>query len=560
VVRIFSFLVLAAAIPLQTPPRATSTTTGTASISGVVVDAADQSAVARARVELNNGQRVTYTNANGEFEFPKLNAGAYQLGAQASGYLGAVAGQKRPGQSGVAQLLSDGQSLKGVKLALHRPGVISGRVLNERGRPMPDVTVRTLALRWRADGGREFESGRGTVTDDRGEYRLSGLLPGTYAIVAIPNLVSGVSARERAVELDVVQPLAADGYVPTYFPGVTEPRAAATIAIAADSERAAVDFQLPQVPFARVRGRVQGVNLGPPGPSGRPDTGVVLLRPPDRIGDASISSGNEREQVAAVLPDGRFVFEVVPPGDYELIYRQGSGAGRGDNAFALMPVSITGHDLSDIVVDARPGVTISGDQSPDRISAGSFFATIVLTPVSGVLGPHNGPIIGKTDAQGAFTMTGVPPGRYQVGALTMPPNAYISSVTIGKTPATGTLIDVGGSNLGDVHVAFNTPRAEVSGIIRRDDFTPVTDYTLIVFPEDRKEWPSWMTGASAVRPNSSGRYSQSLKPGTYLIAAVEEVAYSQWMDPAFLETLIPSATRIILIGGQPLAQDFVIKR
>lgn len=544
----------------QAPPRdAGSQNIGTGSISGVVIDAADQTPVPQARVALGSGQRITYTNGKGEFEFPKLGAGSYQVGAQASGYLGAVAGQTRPGQSGVAQVIADGQALKGLKLALHRPGVISGRVINERGRPMPDVTIRTLALRWRDDGSREFDSGRGVVTDDRGEYRLSGLLPGTYAIEAVPALITGVSARERAVELDGVQQVATEGYVPTFFPGVTEARTAATFNVEADSERPAVDFQLAVVPLARVRGHVDGATFGQPAsPRGTPDFGVVVLRPSAGAGAASVSSGNEREQVAAVMADGRFVFEVVPPGDYELLYRQGS-PGRGESSFALMPLAATGRDISNVIVDARAGVTVSGDQSPAKAAADSFLATILLTPLSGVMGPHNGPVIGNTDADGRFTITGVPPGRYQIGALTMPTNAFISGVTVGKSPAAGKLIDVGTSNVPDVHVIFQSPRAVVSGVIRREDFTPVTDYTLIVFPEDRKEWPVWMSGVAAVKPNSSGRYSQSLKPGTYLIAAVEQVASSQWMDPAFLEALIPSSTKVTLTSGQQLTQDFVVK-
>jgi hypothetical protein len=69
----------------------------------------------------------------------------------------------------------------------------------------------------------------------------------------------------------------------------------------------------------------------------------------------------------------------------------------------------------------------------------------------------------------------------------------------------------------------------------------------------------WMSGAGVARADSSGHYKYSVRPGSYLIAAIEDVGQFQWLDPAFLESLIPTATKITLGPSQKLTQDFVVK-
>ncbi len=68
-----------------------------------------------------------------------------------------------------------------------------------------------------------------------------------------------------------------------------------------------------------------------------------------------------------------------------------------------------------------------------------------------------------------------------------------------------------------------------------------------------------MTGAGVARPDSAGHYAYSVNPGSYLIAAVEDVETFQWLDPAFLESLVPTATKITVGPSQKITQDLVVK-
>jgi hypothetical protein len=136
---------------------------------------------------------------------------------------------------------------------------------------------------------------------------------------------------------------------------------------------------------------------------------------------------------------------------------------------------------------------------------------------------------------------------------------YLSRLEIDGVSSEGMLLDVGVSDVRNVHVTYRSDSAEISGNVRHEDLTPVTEYALVIFPTDKREWPVWMTGTGVARPDSSGHYVYLAKPGSYLIAAVGDVEQFQWLDPAFLASLIPTATKLTLGPGQKLTQDFVVK-
>jgi len=223
VIRALAFLILAAAGPQQAPSRDAVAPTGTASIAGIVIAAADKGPIGYARVSLNNGDRVTYANGQGEFLFPKLPAGPYSISVQANGYLPAAVGQTRPGRPGIAQILATGEERKGVVLAMHQGGVVSGHVVGPDSRPLSGVTVWTLRKSWSQSGTAMFDTSGFGKTDDRGDYRIPGLIAGTYLIEVLPPSILGREDAQASVEQ--TQRLATEGMIPTFYPGTTDPAA-----------------------------------------------------------------------------------------------------------------------------------------------------------------------------------------------------------------------------------------------------------------------------------------------------------------------------------------------
>src|SRR5262249_46182201 len=168
------------------PQEAVPTPTGR--ISGRVVAADNGRPVKRAPVfvtaaELPSG-RGMMTDDSGIFDLTELPAGRYTLTVSKSGFVSLSYGQRRPLQAGTPLQLADGQQLKGIEFQLPRGSVIGGRVLDEDGEAMPGVMVRVMRYQYLQGDRRLMPAGAGQ-TDDKGQYRVWGLMPGDYYVNAI---------------------------------------------------------------------------------------------------------------------------------------------------------------------------------------------------------------------------------------------------------------------------------------------------------------------------------------------------------------------------------------
>ncbi len=181
-------------------------TMGSGAISGVVVDAATNSAVAGAVVQLaieGKGRPGSagsmLTDAKGRFVFVNLQpSDHFTIGVTKFGYLDGGHGFAHgPGTSGGRVALRNGEWVSNVRIPLWRPAAISGMVVDERGEPAVDVYVRVIA-KVHVLGHDEFASGSSglavTTTDERGRYRFAGLAPGQY-FVEVPSGTSIAAAN-----------------------------------------------------------------------------------------------------------------------------------------------------------------------------------------------------------------------------------------------------------------------------------------------------------------------------------------------------------------------------
>src|SRR5437762_3653751 len=176
----------------QPPPRDTSARkeappTPAGRIIGRVLAADSGRPVKRARVfatatELPGGRGMV-TDDTGIFDLTELPAGRYTLTVSKSGFVSLSYGQRRPLQAGTPLQLADGQTLKGIEFQLPRGSVIGGRVLDEDGEAMPGVMVRVMRYQYLQGDRRLTPAGAGQ-TDDKGQYRVWGLMPGDYYVNA----------------------------------------------------------------------------------------------------------------------------------------------------------------------------------------------------------------------------------------------------------------------------------------------------------------------------------------------------------------------------------------
>ena len=118
--------------------------------------------------------------------------GSYVLTVTRNGYASLQFGQQRPFEPGRVLELANGQLIDRVDFALPRGGVITGRVTDQLGEPVAGVSMQAMRYHYLPGGERQLGSCRwggmfSMVTNDLGEFRVSGLMPGTYVLSANPD-------------------------------------------------------------------------------------------------------------------------------------------------------------------------------------------------------------------------------------------------------------------------------------------------------------------------------------------------------------------------------------
>ena len=137
----------------------------------------------------------------GHFAFAQLPEGQFNLNAAKSRCLSASYGQKAPDRQGTPIRLVDGQQMKNVALRLFTGGVITGTVFDERGEPAMNTQVHALRYIMREGARQLMQVGQATA-DDRGVYRIHGLLPGKYVVTATASPFGAAEADQTAAAVE----------------------------------------------------------------------------------------------------------------------------------------------------------------------------------------------------------------------------------------------------------------------------------------------------------------------------------------------------------------------
>jgi hypothetical protein len=122
------------------------------------------------------------------------------------------------------------------------------------------VPVQLLRATYNAAAQRAFHVEGTARTNDRGEYRLYWLTPGSYVVSAGaapgPNRTTGANAPLSPNEVPD------RSFTLTYYPGVFDARGAALVEVTAGGELTGVDFSVPSQQLHRIRGRIIDSNTG----------------------------------------------------------------------------------------------------------------------------------------------------------------------------------------------------------------------------------------------------------------------------------------------------------
>lgn len=588
-------------------PAGTTATTGTGVIAGTILSGDTGRVLRRVRVSLTNSETnanlgTVATDLQGRFSFTKLPVGSFTLKAAKTGYLDITYGQKTlgSGRPGTSIQLAEGQKVDTVSLKMPRGGVISGTVVDEAGDPAYGVPMRAMKYVMR-NGVRELTAvATGATTDDRGQYRIPGLVPGEYIVCAAPRdefvtaaaLYESLQARlqdiraaqaargtvdpnmTNAVSMGPRPDDPKEAYVTLCFPGTTQMSAAATITAGIGEERAGHDLQLQLLPIAMISGTVtwSGGQLPIAGSSGgtTADAQVHLV-------DQAAPNNPSGPRVVHIKADGRFSFANVAPGQYTLAAHADvpapqaapGVAGQRPPAPGMTPlwasidVNVAGQPIADLTLSMAHGMTVSGRVAVEGTPPVDISRLrLTAIPASPMYGEFSIPAA-TVDADGRFTIPGVVPGRYRIGSASgTPAGAVIKSSMFGGVDTLDFPIEVKADEHLTGGVLTAIPRfAEIAGQLQNTSSQPATGFTVIVFSAEPRYWTPASRRIQSARPATDGRFSlRNLPAGEYRLAAVTDVESGQWFDPAFLRELMGNAITVTLSEGERKDQALRVAR
>ena len=577
---ILTALLCAAAAPVigqQRDAPARTTAAGTAVLSGLTLTA-DESPrpLRRVLVTLSGaeirGDRQVMTNDEGKFSFEGLVAGRYTLRAEKPAYVTMHHGSPRPGYGpGTPVAVADGQSAQ-VTFRIPRGSVIAGTIRAPGGQLLASAQAqlfRVLSVNGQLRTAPVAGGRNNIATDDKGRFRFYGLPPGEYVIRGLAG--SGEVQMTTDAELEAAAkaiaqmarsgpaPLATPApappvprvrYAEMYAPNSLDLEGAQRFRVGLAQEIADVDITVGLARTAQASGEWVG-------PDGTPVTSALVAVLRGRPRSTWISPGGTRADA-----NGRFTLRGLPEGEWTLVGRASEASSpQGPRIlFAETTFTMTGEDLTNVVLSFQRGSTVSG-----RVEVGGGAIPpdlqLGLTPVRGMDDGAVAPDAAAVQPDGTFAFSGVAPGRYRLIAAGAP-NLTLRSALIGSVDTLDGSLDVEPrQDIGGLHVVFTSQPTQLTGTLFDGLGRPAPEYAVIVFSTDRAHWaaaPRRMTGL--VKLDSRGGYRiTGLPPGSYYLSAVTDVDPAELGDAAFLEQLASAALTITLKEGEVKVQDLKMK-
>jgi Carboxypeptidase regulatory-like domain/Polysaccharide lyase family 4, domain II len=447
------------------------------------------------------------SDVEGKFKFEKVDPGSYTLKLERNGFL-----ESGKGNGSHKLTLQSGQEIKDMVLRMRPMAIITGRVLDSDGDPLPGVSVTISRY-----GAASLQRGvvGGGYTDDLGEYRAGNLRPGRYLIQAV--LVRYASEPEAKMADDTKE----TAPYPTYYPGVTDKSQAVPVEVRA-GDQVPINITLSYGPAYRVRGSIEGL------PELRGADPNIVFRPKD----AGIWDSNQF--LATVKSDGWFEIPKLLPGEYRVTMFKMDGS--DFHAYqAAQTVVVTDSDLDNVRLSSESDSEVRGQfrtENGEKLS----WALMSVTLDSGEKDPQfdfawPGPSTrGQFKTDGSFDIKKVPPGKYR---LTLNSDSaasafYIKSVSLGGKDVTDSGFYVSGGAW-SLDAVLTSDGGTLEGVVLNEKDQPVPDALVVALPdtENRKRHDLF----KKVSADQHGHFIiRGMRPGEYGLFAFDELE-EDYRDP-----------------------------
>jgi hypothetical protein len=519
----------------QTPgaPKDAREKQETCQVSGMVLKLADGAPLKGATVLLENGEDrehtiATKTPADGHFILKNVPAGRYKLVVSRNGYVRAEYGQRKPSDAGAALTLSQGQIKADITFKLIPSAVISGRVFDDDGEPVPNASV-TASRETYHEGRRTLAAFTQGTTDDLGAFRLFGLPPGRYFVSATEQHWGQVTG-DKEFSGEAGQAGGEQGYAKTYYPGTPDISRAAAINVKEGDEIPGTDIALKQVIVHSVRGRV----LNQVTHKSAQDVEVFLV---PRTKRQEWDLGGQAQIKKA---DGSFEISNVVPGPYTLI-AYWFDPSEAKSRLATQKIDVGESDLEGVQLTIGTGATIQGRFVWDgKPSLEGNELSITSTGLESTFLPGG---MARVESNQQFTLRDLIEGEVRLQVSGVSKDCYVKQITFGQTLIKDDVISVAKGANPALEITVSSRGARVQGSVADKDGLPAVGVWVVAVPDEARR-----TTLRLFKSQTTDQYGKfdlhGLAPGEYKLFAWERVENNAWEDEDFLKPFEPQGTRI----------------
>jgi len=331
--------------------------------------------------------RRVETDAQGNYALEKLLAGIYVLRAEAKNYLPEFYQDAERFEESTPVRLADNEAKKGIDFTLSMGATISGMVTNDGDAKTPIAGAHVVAILVVRPDLRHH-----AIADDKGNYSISPLPKGTYAVFA-----------------------EAPGYKGEFYKDRSDIFTADHVSVQDEQKVGDVNFTL--ATGSAISGKV--IDAVSKAPIAKALVSIHVLinssNPPRLLHNVPT---NERGEYIATVPPGFYVVSAEPRGFHKEFFKEA----REFNKATPVQVFENKHTVDiDFTMDKLASVAGSvKDEATGKPIAGAIVTAFQERPTTGALIGKDElrlPYVAKTDENGNYKIEGVRSGKFFVQAV-----------------------------------------------------------------------------------------------------------------------------------------------
>lgn len=395
-------------------------------------------------------------------------------------------------------VIEENDTVEDINFSMVRGGVITGKVTDADGKPMIEEQVFLMPLERSFAPLSQYNSNFGT--DDRGVYRIFGLLKGKYKVY--------VGQSDQRL------PGGSRFYRQTFYPSAADAASATVVEVTEGGEAKDIDITLGRpITGFKVTGKIVD------GKTGKPVAGVKYgVHRIDKNGNGMSSGGSSSNA------NGEFRFDGVLPGKYSVFIDPDPNMNfRAD----WVPFEVVDRDISNLVVKTVQACSVSGvvviegadDAAPVTNFQNLYVDAMVEFPGANFQGSSFAPI----NPGGSFTINGLQKGAASFGfsaaGNSAKKNLALVRVELDGVPQPDGVIGLkDGDQITGLRLIGRYLTGSIRGSVKVEEGELSANSRMSAWVKLLGENPSLRLGLSTSRPqiDSRGRFLiEGLAAGTY---------------------------------------------